>query len=346
MSFNPISVKVDYLCYLPKEGNSPKVTIYSDHDEEFLVQFIDNDTKRFIFGGLCKTNNSIIGKRQWYTNWLIRVYDNEKNLRYKEEFNPTGQVVFIKSDAYALGDNIAWIPYFEEFRRKHSCTVICSTFYNHLFEEEYPDLLFVKPDTRISNVYAQYYIGANDDDNEMYSPSNSKKIPLQKVPCDILGLEFEEIRPKITIRKPATAGSGYVCISEHASSSDKQWKYEGGWQRVVDYLNEKGYDVVVISKEPTELKNVIDLTGDYSLDVRITQLDCAELFIGVSSGLAWLSWGVGTHVMMISDVTPEWHEFQGGMTRLINSNKNFVDYIPTEPTSCEKVLENLSRLLG
>jgi autotransporter strand-loop-strand O-heptosyltransferase len=342
-----VSFKVDYMCYLPKEGNSPKVTIIGDDEEEFLVQFIDAKTMEIIFHGICKTNQTIIGGRQWYTDWIIKVFDKENNLRFIDEFNPTGKVVFIKSDAYALGDNIAWIPYFEEFRKKHNCTVICSTFFNELFESEYPDLLFVKPDTRIGNVYAQYYVGANEENNIKYSPTNSKYIPLQQVPCDILGLDCKEIRPKVismdNIEKPDFK---YVCISEFASGSNKEWKYEGGWQRVVDYLIENGYQVVSISKEPTELKNVINLTGDYSLKDRVAQLTHAELFIGVSSGLAWLAWAVGIPVMMISDVTPEWHEFQSNMTRLINSPKNFVDYTPTEPTSCEKVLEELGRLLG
>jgi ADP-heptose:LPS heptosyltransferase len=124
------------------------------------------------------------------------------------------------------------------------------------------------------------------------------------------------------------------------------WQLEGGWQRVVDLINEMGYEVHVISKEPTELTNVIDLTGNMSLHDRITQILGAKLFIGVSSGLAWLSWAVGTHVMMVSDISPEWHEFQSNITRLSNNKTNCVDYSPTEPTSCEKVLKNLVLLLG
>lgn len=343
-----MEVKVDYLCYLPKEGHSPKVTIIDDEDKIYRVLFVDDDSGHLIFSGDCKGGQTIIGSRQWYTRWLILIYDSSETLVHIEKFGLEDKVVFIKSDAWALGDNIAWMPYIEEFRKEHHCKVICSTFFNSLFEEVYPDLLFVKPNTRIANVYAQYYIGANDEDNIKYSPSNSKRVPLQKVACDILGLPYREIKPKVVIKQRQDKNTPkYVCISEFASTPEKEWKYPGGWQLVVDYLNSLGYKVLAISKEPTQLNNVVNLTGDgYDLHQRITQLEGAKLFIGVSSGLSWLSWAVGTHVLMISDVTPEWHEFQTGITRLIEQPKKFVDYTPTEPTSCEKVLENLATLLG
>ena len=44
-----------------------------------------------------------------------------------------------------MGDTISWVPYCEEFRKKHNCEVVVSTFLNHLFEKTYPNLKFVKP---------------------------------------------------------------------------------------------------------------------------------------------------------------------------------------------------------
>ena len=56
-----------------------------------------------------------------------------------------GKKVFISFESSSLGDTISWVPYCEEFRKKHNCEVVVSTFKNFLFEKTYPNLKFVKP---------------------------------------------------------------------------------------------------------------------------------------------------------------------------------------------------------
>ena len=46
----------------------------------------------------------------------------------------------------------------------------------------------------------------------------------------------------------------------------------------------------------------------------------SEFFIGLSSGLSWLSWAIGKHVVMISNFTEEDHEFTSNCTRIINKS--------------------------
>ena len=341
--FDDKKIVISYVCTLPLIGNSPNVIIYDKKDDEYIIEFINNHTKEVISRKKFRSNELVIGDRQWYTNWLIKIYDTNNNLIHIDEFNLNNKNVFIKMDAYALGDNIAWIPYVEEFRKKHNCNVICSTFHNDLFIDAYPEILFVKPNTEIKNVYVQYYIGANNSDNIKYSPVNSEKVPLQKVSSSILGLEDKELIPDLisSIRfKERRLEDKYVCISEYGSHEKKMWK-EGleGWQYIVDKLNDRGYKVCVISREPTQLKNIIDWTGDINLKQRMIDLYYSEFFIGVSSGLSWLSWSVGTKVYMISDCTPDWHEFKSNIVR-INSNKlDKVDYEITDYTKKEKVIE-------
>lgn len=344
-----MEVKVSYVSKLPLLGDSPKVTIYDNNDKEYIVQFIDT------FGHICtsgtyKPNELIIGGRQWYNNWSIIVRDTEYNILFTNHFDANGKTVFIKIDAYALGDTIAWIPFVEEFRVKHECNVICSTFHNNILFESYPNILFVAPNTHIDNVYAQYYIGAKNDGNVKYSPIISDENPLQKTASEILGLPYKEIRPDLTpvikhYPKP-NRDKKYVCISEFGSTDKKMWK-EGldGWQTVVDYLIECGFDVLVISKEETELKNVINLTGDISLIDRMVDLYYCEFFMGVSSGLAWLAWALGKHVVMISDVTPSDHEFYTDCTRI---NANFltkVDYNEEFYSTVPEVIKDLKYLI-
>jgi O-phosphoseryl-tRNA(Cys) synthetase len=62
-------------------------------------------------------------------------------------------------DSSAIGDTLAWFPYLEEFRKKHNCKLICSTFHNKWFESQYPEIEFVKPGTSVEGLYAMYTIG-------------------------------------------------------------------------------------------------------------------------------------------------------------------------------------------
>ena len=339
--------KVSYVTTLPKEGNAPRVTIIGDEIKKYKVSFYELN-RGLVSSGFCETNQTIVGKtKQWFTEWIIIIDDEYGNPAYHEFFKPNGKKIFIKMDAHALGDNIAWMPYVEEFRKKHECTVICSTFYNDLFIDSYPEILFVKPNTQIDNIYAQYYIGASDDDNPYYSPVKFSKVPLQIVAADILGLDRIEIKPDLSIlckHLPPRVKSKYVTLSEHGSSDIKKWRDENGWQKVVDYLTSLDYQVLVISKEPTKLKNVIDLTGDVSLEKRVQDIYHAKAHLGISSGLSWLAWAVGTHVVMVSDFTPKWHEFQTNITRFCASDLDSINYSVDAQTKIEDVIQKLDEL--
>jgi autotransporter strand-loop-strand O-heptosyltransferase len=340
--------EVSYVTTQPKNGDAPMVSIYGDIEELYRVDFQDINGK-ILSSGNCKTNQRIIANiRQWYVKWHILVYDSANNLVYQDIFNPTGKTVFIKMDAFALGDSIAWIPYVEEFRIKHNCQVICSTFHNNLFVKTYPKILFVAPNTVIQNVYAQYYIGAINEPNYIYAPFMSKVGNLQYLAAKTLGLEMGEIRPPLEngfkYLKPSSGK--YVTLSEFGSTSEKEWKAINGWQSIVDLLNSKGYRVVVISKEPTSLKNVVDKTGNIPIEERISDIKGAQFHLGISSGLSWLAWSLGKKVVMISDVTPVWHEFNSNLVRFGGENLNEVNYLIDTQTQVEKVLNSLILLVS
>jgi autotransporter strand-loop-strand O-heptosyltransferase len=352
------SFKVSYVTTLPKEANAPRVTITGNEDKTYKVYFYDLKDKSLVSSGSCKNNETIMcGQRQWFTHWYIEVHDEMDMMVFNDSFRPTyGKTVFIKMDSYALGDTIAWMPYVRAFKQKHKCDVICSTFHNNLFVEAYPDIMFVAPNTKIDNVYAQYYIGAAYDNNPKYCRLNAAEGELQRIASDILGLEYQEMKPELNdsfYLQPNLLGQGfftsipcekYVTLSEFGSAENKHWKAEGGWQGVVDYLNTNGYRVVVISKEKTNLRGVIDLSGDFPLSDRIRDIKHARFHIGVSSGLSWLAWAVGTHVVLVSDVTPKFHEFSSNVTRIGGDDLERVNYESETQTSLEKVLEKLDEL--
>lgn len=341
-----MQIKINYKTTLPLQGNAPACVIIENVQNEYFIEFIDNQTSEIVHSQTFYSNEKVYGYRQWYCDWLIKIYkDNE--LIHTDKFDLTNKYVFIKIDGRALGDNLAWIPYVDEFRKKHNCHVLCSAYFNDIFKHVYPDILFLEPNTQAHNVYTQYYIGAHDNDG-VYSPKDSKKIPLQQTACDILGLEYKEIVPDLmkSIEHNHRRISGrYVCISEKGSAPKKEWKEPNGWQNVVNYLNSKGIKVVVISKEPTTLENVINLTGDYPLKERMVDLYYSEFFMGVSSGLSWVAWGCGKPVIMISDCTPLDHEFQTNMIRIGKNNLESVDYEIENYTSTEEVIKVLEKII-
>jgi len=343
------SFKVSYVTTLPKEGNAPRVTITGKGDEEFRVNFHERTDEglSLVSSGICRTNQTIYAKaKQWYTPWVISIIDKHDYEVHAERFYPADRVVFIKIDAYALGDTIAWMPYVDVFRKKHNCRVICSTFHNDILVNAYPNIMFAKPNTQIENIYAQFYIGASNDENPYYSPIKANEHPLQDVAARVLGLKPMEIRPDLGSQIshiPSRIEGEYVTISEFGSTENKHWK--GDWQKVVNYFIERGIEVVVISKEKTSLTGVTDKSGDYPLIDRMIDLQHAKMHLGVSSGLSWLAWSVGTHVVMISDVTPSWHEFNTDITRL-NANKLYaVNYLAEAQTTIDEVLKKLEELV-
>jgi autotransporter strand-loop-strand O-heptosyltransferase len=254
--------------------------------------------------------------RTYFENWKILVNDSEKTLEFN--YDCRGKRVYISLDSSSLGDSIAWIPYVEEFRKKWDCQVIVSTFWNKLFIKSYPNLEFIEPGTMVHNLYAMYVLGWFW--NKDKEPEEPNTIPLQKSASNILGLEFKEIKPEIDFTpKSNPYNQKYVVIAPHSTSGLKYWNNPSGWQDTIDYLNKQGYKVVNISKDTVEYKNVENLK-DTSIENTMNLIHHSEFMIGLSSGLSWLSWALGKHVVMISNFTTEDHEFQSNCTRIINKD--------------------------
>lgn len=303
----------------------PFIELLGSGREEYQVEFIDTRTSETVYATSLTPGNWARANRRWFTNWRLRVV--RAGVVYLDyRFDCRGKRVYIALDSNCLGDSIAWIPYAREFARMHECQVIVSTFFNDLFEQQYPDLIFVKPGVTVYDLYAMYEVGCYEPPwggSRDTNPIDYRTIPLQQVASDILGLEYREIRAEVTA-EPLNAierdgfRSNYVCLSEHSTAGAKHWHFPDGWQRVVDFLNSRGYQVVVISKEKTRLRNVIDFTGDIPLSMRARILAHAKMYIGLGSGLSWLAWAVRTPVIIISGFSTIWSEFSTGLVRLQN----------------------------
>ena len=295
--------------------NEPFLEITGESDSEYNVKFFDEF-------GIChydnkiKSNHWIKLSRKYFTKWNTKILEDgvliyDKTLDYK------GKRVFINFDSRSLGDTISWIPYVLEFKNVHQCDVIVSTHLNHLFRDVYPELEFVEPGNVIHNIHGQYNIGWFYDVNK--EPVLPNTIPLQQAATNILGLPYTEIKPRISYKiydRPYK--EKYITIATNSTAGCKFWTKEG-WQELINYLHSLGYKVINVSKEDNKFNNcekVKNTAMDYTMNV----IHHSEFFVGLSSGLSWLSWAMGKHVVMISNFTESDHEFTSNCTRITNPN--------------------------
>ena len=151
-----------------------------------------------------------------------------------------------------------------------------------------------------------------------------KTHPLIEVSSNILGLDFTEEKPRLPLTSPVVKKK-VVSIGIHGTAQCKYWNNPTGWQDVVDYVVSKGYEVKLLSREEDGYmgnknpKNVTQIEPG-SLENVIEVIRESELFIGISSGLSWVSWAVGTETILISGFTDIFTEPQNGIRRIINEN--------------------------
>ena len=308
--------------------------------EEYTVEFYNSDSNKIEYTTTLKNNTWAKTYHKYFINWELRLKDKFGKQVTSYKYDAANKRVYIAIGSKSLGDTLAWFPYALEFKKKHKCHVIVSTFWNDFFKENYPELEFVDPGTRVPSLYALYEVGwyYEDDSSKIdifKQPLDPKSIPLQQTATDILGLEYKEIIPKIKYNiKERPFKEKYICFSPHASALAKYWNHSNGWQTVINYItNVLGYKIVMISKEKhndswenTKLPlgkafdNIIDATGDHPIEDIINIIHHSELYIGVSSGLAWLSWAIEKPVVMISGFSADWTEFTSKIQRIINKN--------------------------
>ena len=313
--------------YFEKENTTFNVTLNSHSVDGYYIELntnIDNPFKVEVYDekeNLIYNTELTSGmysklSRKYYTKWKTKLLVND--VTFEHEFNLENGRVFIVFESSSLGDTLAWIPYCEEFRKKHNCHVVVSSFMNSMFEDQYPEIEFVDRGVVVPNINALYRFGwFYDKDKEPQEPNT---IPLQKAATNILGLDFTEIRPKLSFtpgKRPID--EKYITIGMSTTAGCKEWSHPNGWQTLINYLNDIGYKVAVIQKESfSGIENVLDWTGDKPLQERMRQIYHSEFYIGLGSGLSWLAWSVNKHVVMISNFSEDGHEFTDNTTRITN----------------------------
>jgi len=287
--------------------NAPRVNITCKSNTKVNVEFFEGNGD-LIYKSVLTDNMFASINREYHSDFYVKVYDDFEESIVRPGF--TDERVYIHLDSSAMGDTIAWLPPVEEFRKKHNCHLICSTFNNQFFVSQYPDIEFVEPGTEVPNLYKMFTLGwfynENGEIDYTKNPTNFRDQHLQKTASDILGLEFNEIRPKIDFEPlPRPVSKKYYCIANHSTAQAKYWNNPDGWQDVVDHLKSKDYEVIILSKENDGYMGNRDPKGAIKLEDKTlaeisNYLHHAEGFIGLGSGLSWLAWALNTKVILIS----------------------------------------------
>jgi autotransporter strand-loop-strand O-heptosyltransferase len=303
---------------------NPFFEILGQGDREFNIKLFDE--KSLVYENNIKINSWIKLNREYFSNWKTEIRENGK-LIYQNQINLENKRVYISFGSKSLGDTLAWFPYCEEFRLKHKCNLIVSTFMNYLFKDQYPNIEFVEPGESVPNIHAQYRLGwfYNEDGT---IDTNKHKIdvklqPLQKTATDILGLDYKEIRPNLNL--PNVEKKKKVGIGFHSTAQSKYWNNKSGWQEVVDYLNNLGYECMIYSKEGDGYMNNfypkgVSVFKGGNLQEVINDLSTCEFFVGLGSGLSWLAWACKLPVVLISGFSEKWAETKLETYRVINEN--------------------------
>ena len=227
--------------------------------------------------------------------------------------------ILFSMNSSALGDTIGAIPYAQKWAEEKSKKV--DVLLNHivLFDpQDYPNLNLISSNT------------PNFDFSSYTDISRFEYFfdrPLQKGYSDQMGLEYQEMRAKIKkVKGERPIKNKYVCIGVHTTAQCKYWNYPDGWELLCKNLRKMGYTPVSLDMhEIFGIENMWNKVPDscvkklgMSLDQIILHLQHCEFFIGVSSGLSWLSWAIGKKVVMISGTTDPENEFQTNNVRIHN----------------------------
>jgi autotransporter strand-loop-strand O-heptosyltransferase len=276
----------------------------------------------------------VTSSKRWYVRFLIEVWAVEDGaveprLVLRHEYDARDRAVLIQFPVGTLGDILAWFSYTARFAAVHpGARVTCalSPLIIPLLADAYPELTLVDHDTVVAerlmeSAYATYSIGLFFDDRACdWQPTDFRQVGLHRTAGFILGVDPEEEAPRLALPDDGPPVDGpYAVIAVQSSSGCKYWSNPHGWREVVAYLQAAGCRVVCIDQKPVHGHGLMwthiphgvqDETGDRPLTERARWLRHASVFVGLSSGLAWLAWAAGCPTVMISGFTHPDNEFR------------------------------------
>ena len=295
------------------------------------VRLSDIDTGNVLF----ESENRgafVMSSKRWFVRFRLQVWDLLDGASAEpvlmHDYDASGREVLIHFPVGTLGDVLAWFTYAARFARERGCRLACSMsdLLIPLLRDAHPDITFltqaqVEADGWVGRAYATYHLGLFFDDAACdWQPTDFRHVGLHRTAAYILGVDPAEAPPRLTLSGDAPPiAEPYACIAVQSSSGCKYWNNPNGWRAVVAFLKAQGYRVFCIDQKPVHGAGLMwtaiphgaeDLTGDRPLAERAQWLRHASLFVGLSSGLAWLAWAAECPaVVLISGFTHPDNEF-------------------------------------
>jgi autotransporter strand-loop-strand O-heptosyltransferase len=225
--------------------------------------------------------------------------------------------ILINIVSNSLGDTIACTPYVSEYQKLNGVEIIQSVNdpFIFLLENSYHNIKFVGRNESIT--YDERF-----DLEYVFNKS------IQSGYAEQLGFTNPKyIRPVIDIpmfSRPIK--NKYITIGVHSTCQVKYWNHSDGlksqiesknWNELSAILRKRGYTPVTLEKDerygvppfyngiPSKSNKQIGKTLLEAVNI----INHSEFYIGLSSGLSWVAHALGKKVVMISNFTEDWNEF-------------------------------------
>ena len=281
----------------------------------FRVKVSDFDSGQVFFDKYI-SGGRLISVENYFIRWHVEVFLNEEKI-FSHTLDLEGQPVAVICESKALGDTLAFLPYFAEFKKIYRCDLSVCLFndFRELAVQLYPDIPLI--DEVNYRTYATYHPSMIFSPFPL-SPVDSCHMSLNRVGGMLLGINYLPPKASFKPTEPPVTQEPYVCIAVQSVMARKCWLYPGGGDIVVEYLKSLGYRVLCIDKNAEEKNDGFtirkpegaeDFTGNRPLLERANMLYHAEFFIGLGSGLSWLADAVNCPVVMICGFSQDWCEF-------------------------------------
>ena len=112
---------------------NPFLEIKGVSESKFKIEFYDEEGRCHYSENL-SINHWVKLNREYFTKWNTKIWE-DGYLIHDYTLDLKGKRVYICLDSSSLGDTLSWVPYIREFKDKHQCHLIVSTFMNYLFKD-------------------------------------------------------------------------------------------------------------------------------------------------------------------------------------------------------------------
>jgi len=293
-----------------------------ESDGPWRVRLTDLGTGNILFQTELKAGR-VNSTKRYFIRFRLEIWQNGESV-FAHDYSARDRDVLVQFPVGTLGDPLGWFSYAVKFQERHGCRLTCALGDKliALLRDSYPRITFCTHDeVKPERYYATYSMGLFfDDKDHVFQPCDFRHVGLHRTGGYILGVDPTERPPRISLdddRRPVA--QPYVCIAVQSTTQCKYWNNPNGWREIVAFLKQAGYRVICIDQKPSHGTGLIwnhipngaeDETGDRPLQERARWLKHADFFVGLSSGLSWLAWAVGTPVVLISGFTHPTNEFE------------------------------------